>query len=418
MKEYISKFRKLDDIGRIARGKSKHRPRNDPVLYGGKYPFIQTGDVKHSNFYVTGYSQTYNEIGLAQSKLWQPGTLCITIAANIAETAILKIQACFPDSIIGFIPHKKKADVHFVKYCLDTYKLQIQSISQGTTQDNLSLEKLRSINLKIPPLPIQKKIAAVLSAYDDLIENNNRRIAILEKMAEEIYREWFVRMRFPGHEKVKFYKGVPEGWKVEKVNKLGKIITGKTPSTKVAKYYNGDYLFIKTPDMHANMFVFETEETLTEEGLKSQPSQTIPKNSICVSCIGTGGVVSITTGTCQTNQQINTVVLREESDLEWAFFTLRNLKETIKLFGATGTTMTNLSKGKFSSIKILLPYSQLREAYHDTVNPIFDQTRTIVLSNSTLRKTRDLLLSRLLAGKLSVENLDIQIPPGMEEPDA
>jgi type I restriction enzyme S subunit len=110
MKEYISKFRKLDDIGRIARGKSKHRPRNDPVLYGGKYPFIQTGDVKHSNFYVTGYSQTYNEIGLAQSKLWQPGTLCITIAANIAETAILKIQACFPDSIIGFIPHKKKPE--------------------------------------------------------------------------------------------------------------------------------------------------------------------------------------------------------------------------------------------------------------------------------------------------------------------
>lgn len=170
--------------------------------------------------------------------------------------------------------------------------------------------------------------------------------------------------------------------------------------------------------MHANMFVFETEETLTEEGLKSQQSQKIPKNSICVSCVGTGGVVSITTGTCQTNQQINTVVLREESDLEWIFFTLRNLKETIKLFGATCTTMTDLSKGKFSSIKILLPYSQLREAYHDTVNPIFDQTRTLVLSNSILEKTRNLFLPRLLSGKLSVENLDIRFTPGMEDADA
>ena len=311
-----------------------------------------------------------------------------------------------------------KLEIRYVYYALRPFLKHFKQSATGVTTKFLTLGILHNLDIPLPSLPIQKKIAAILSAYDDLIENNNRRIAILENMAEEIYCEWFVRMRFPGYETVKFHKGVPEGWKVEKVNKLGKIITGKTPSTKLAKYYNGDYLFIKTPDMHANMFVFETEETLTEEGLKSQPSQTIPKNSICVSCIGTGGVVSITTGTCQTNQQINTVVLREESDLEWAFFTLRNLKETIKLFGATGTTMTNLSKGKFSSIKILLPYSQLREAYHDTVNPIFDQTITIVLSNSMLRKTRDLLLSRLLSGKLSVENLDIKFPPGMKEADA
>lgn len=137
-------FSKLNELGTVARGKSKHRPRNDPVLYGGQYPFIQTGDVKHSNFYVTNYTQTYNEKGLAQSKLWEPGTLCITIAANIADTAILGIRACFPDSIIGFIPYKNRADVRFVKYCLESYKLQIQAISQGTTQENLSLEKLLS----------------------------------------------------------------------------------------------------------------------------------------------------------------------------------------------------------------------------------------------------------------------------------
>ncbi|MBD2504660.1 restriction endonuclease subunit S [Anabaena azotica] len=150
MSDYLKQFQKLDEVGAIARGKSKHRPRNDPFLYGGKYPFIQTGDVKHSNLYITEYSQTYNEKGLSQSKLWPVGTLCITIAANIADTAILKFPACFPDSIIGFIPYKNKAEVRFIKYCLDTYKIQIQAISQGTTQDNLSVEKLLSLKFRIP----------------------------------------------------------------------------------------------------------------------------------------------------------------------------------------------------------------------------------------------------------------------------
>lgn len=142
---YNDQFKKLDDVGFIGRGKSKHRPRNDESLYGGNYPFVQTGDVRKAEYYLTEYSQTYNDKGLAQSKLWNEGTLCITIAANIAETAVLGIKACFPDSIIGFIPDEKKADVRFIKYCLETYKIQMQSISQGATQDNLSLEKLRSI---------------------------------------------------------------------------------------------------------------------------------------------------------------------------------------------------------------------------------------------------------------------------------
>ena len=122
-------YKRLDELGTVARGKSKHRPRNDPCLYGGEYPFIQTSDVKNADLYLSKYSQTYNEKGLAQSKLWKPSTLCITIAANIAETAILKINACFPDSIVGFVANKEIADVKFVKYYLDTIKLQMQNIS-------------------------------------------------------------------------------------------------------------------------------------------------------------------------------------------------------------------------------------------------------------------------------------------------
>jgi len=209
-------YKKLNELGFVGRGKSRHRPRNDPSLYEGAYPFIQTGDVKAANFYISEYSQTYNEKGLSQSKLWEPNTLCITIAANIAETAILKIKACFPDSIVGFIADENEADVRFIKYYIDTIKLSMQNVSKGTTQDNLSLDKLLTFDFKIPPLPTQRKIAAIISAYDDLIENNTRRIKILEEMAQALYREWFVKFRFPGHEKVKMVESelgmVPEGW--------------------------------------------------------------------------------------------------------------------------------------------------------------------------------------------------------------
>jgi type I restriction enzyme S subunit len=168
--------------------------------------------------------------------------------------------------------------------------------------------------------------------------------------------------------------------------------------------------------MHGNIFIFETEETLSQDGLNSQSSQTIPEGSICVSCIGTGGIVSITTSKCQTNQQLNSIVLKDKSDLEWAFFSLRNLRETIQMFGSTGTTMTNLSKGKFSSLKILRPNKVIVLDYHALVCPMFEEIKCILQQTKVLIRTRDLLLPRLISGKLSVENLAIQFPPGMEEP--
>ena len=220
-------YKKLNELGFIGRGKSKHRPRNDPSLYGGNYPFIQTSEVKGADLYLHSYTQTYNEKGLSQSKLWHSGTLLITIAANIAETAILKMEACFPDSIVGFVADENKSNVYFVKYSIDTLKLGMQNISRGTTQDNLSLDKLLSFKLVIPPLIIQNKIASILSAYDDLIEKNLKRMNILEEMARMIYREWFVMFRFPGYEKVKMVKSemgmIPEGWEVKTVKDIANV---------------------------------------------------------------------------------------------------------------------------------------------------------------------------------------------------
>ena len=221
----------LDQLGKVSRGRSKHRPRNDSKLFGGKYPFIQTADVKDSNFYITEYTQTYNDYGLAQSKLWNIGTLCITIAANIADTGILKIPACFPDSVMGFIPYEDVSDVRFVKYCFDLLQRDFKQISQGTAQDNLSWKKLSTIMFPVPPLETQRRIADILSTYDNLIENNQKQIKLLEETTQRLYKEWFVDFHFPGHEETKIVDGMPEGWR--KVN-IGSLI-GKFSRIKQIK---------------------------------------------------------------------------------------------------------------------------------------------------------------------------------------
>jgi type I restriction enzyme S subunit len=188
----------LDELGSLARGKSRHRPRNAEFLYGGTYPFIQTSDVKNANFRITEYSQTYSDAGLKQSRLWPKDTLCITIAANIADTGILGLDACFPDSIMGFIPKEGVSDVRFVKYCFDLLQRKIKQISQGAAQDNLSLEKLLTVKFWVPDYPTQRRIASILSAYDHLIENNLKRIKLLEELARRTYEEWFVKFRING----------------------------------------------------------------------------------------------------------------------------------------------------------------------------------------------------------------------------
>lgn len=222
----------LDKLGSISRGKSKHRPRNDKTLFGGKYPFIQTADVKAAGLYLTDYNETYNDKGLAQSKLWSAGTLCITIAANIADTAILGIDACFPDSVMGFTPYEDISNVKFVKYAFDILQRDCKKISQGTAQDNLSWKKLSTIKFPAPDIEIQDKIVSKLSVYDDLIENNRKQIKLLEEAAQRLYKEWFVDLHFPGYEDVKIVAGVPEGWKWTPFSEAFDYIRGRSYTSK------------------------------------------------------------------------------------------------------------------------------------------------------------------------------------------
>ncbi|MEZ8745556.1 restriction endonuclease subunit S [Vibrio sp. 10N.261.49.A5] len=155
----------LDDLGELARGKSKHRPRNDPRLFGAEYPFIQTGEVAQSNGVITSCSKWYSEFGLEQGKLFPKGTLCITIAANIADTAILGIDACFPDSVVGFTPKSDMTSALFVKYLIDVNKNRLEQFAPATAQKNINLKVLKSLSLPYPNLDEQDEIVRLVEQY-------------------------------------------------------------------------------------------------------------------------------------------------------------------------------------------------------------------------------------------------------------
>ncbi len=160
----------LPQLGELSRGKSKHRPRNNPSLYGGDYPFVQTGDVRAANAWLNQYSQTYSNKGLAQSRLWPKGTMCITIAANIADTALLGFDACFPDSVVGFIPIDSSVNVEVIELFIRTLKGDLEKYAPATAQKNINLHILETVAIPLPPKEEQFEIGHLAQEKFDSIE--------------------------------------------------------------------------------------------------------------------------------------------------------------------------------------------------------------------------------------------------------
>ena len=388
------KPQRLDQLGHVSRGKSKHRPRDASHLYGGPYPFVQTGDIKHAGLYITEHQQAYSEEGLKQSKLWPAGTMCITIAANIGDTAILKFDACFPDSVIGFIADPEKADTRFVKYSFEaTLQRQFKQFTQGAAQDNLSQAKLLSLELSVPSVSEQQRIADILSAYDDLIETNRRRMALLEESARVLYREWFVRLRFPGHEHTRVVDGVPEGWEQKSIADLAYVTMGQSPESK---HYN------------------DTGEGLPfHQGVADFGSRFVSHPIYCTEAnrIAEAGDIlcSVRAPVGRLNMTLDKIVigrglaaLRSKTgnqslllhQLQTHFF-----KED--LIGG-GAIFASVTKKEFEAQMILMPIDKLVMAFEEISQPIDEQLRVLHLQTQKLRTARDLLLPRLMSGEIAV----------------
>lgn len=395
----------LDQLGNVSRGRSKHRPRDDKRLFGGKYPFIQTAEVKAANFYITNFTETYSDFGLSQSKLWHPGTLCITIAANIADSAILGIDACFPDSVMGFIPFEGVADVRFVKYCFDMLQRDCKQISQGTAQDNLSWKKLSTIKFPAPSYEEQVRIADILSTYDDLIENNQKQIKLLEEAAQRLYKEWFVDLRFPGHETTPIVNGVPEGWtKVAIKDICLRINAGGTPSRgKESFWNNGTVKWYKTGELQ-DCWLIDSDEYISDDGLNGSSAKLFPQNTIIMAIYAspTLGRLGILSSEAACNQAALCLVADEEkASWQWLYHKLHELRDDFNAV-AKGAGQQNISAEVVREKKIILPQFVLINNFTESVNSFFQRRLTLQIQNKKLAEARNRLLPKLMSGELEV----------------
>lgn len=376
---------RLDQLGAVERGRSRHRPRNDPSLYGGHHPFVQTGDIKAAGLRLYDFEQTYSDAGLAQSRLWPVGTLCITIAANIGDTTILGVPACFPDSIVGFTANTEAADTVYVKYLLDVTKQRFASISRGATQDNLSLGKLLSQPLLVPPLETQQRVASILGAYDNLIEVNRRRVAILETMARGLFEEWFVRFRFPGHERVPLVETpgglLPEGWSAQTLGDFLTLQRGfDLPATQRTE---GPYPVISASGIHGRHF----EGKVRAPGVVTGRSGTI------------GQVHLIMEDFWPLN---TTLYVREIKKAGPAHATLL-LQHFDLAQHSGGSAVPSLNRNHVHGVRVVAAPDDILARFEEIAMSCFKSVDVIKRQSAALASSRDLLLPRLISGQLSVQ---------------
>ena len=305
---------------------------------------------------------------------------------------------------IGLVTFKSdECDRGYIYWLMRTreYQRSIANTSTGATVHHTSPKKIYDYDLEVPPLPIQHRIATILSRYDSLIENYQKQIKLLEETAQRLYKEWFVDLHFPGHENTNIVDGVPEGWERKKVGEIGTVITGKTPSTSNKENYGGSIPFITIPDMHTGIYPVSSV-FLSEKGAESQSKKYIPQGALIVSCIGTAGLVCITKERCQTNQQINSLILDDKEMLHYMYFVFLSLKEHLNNIGSNGATMTNVNKSKFEGIDIVVPSSCIIRDFSQRTTPYFENIKSLQSQLRLLTEARDRLLPKLMSGDIEI----------------
>ncbi|MFQ1049413.1 restriction endonuclease subunit S [Avibacterium paragallinarum] len=362
---------------------------------------------------------------------------------------------------IGLVLFKNdRLDKFFLYFLLrgNKYRNYIISTSTGSTVKHTSPNKILDFQFEYIPLEKQQNIAKKLMTIEKKIELNTQTNQTLEQIAQAIFKHWFIDFA-PVHAKAnalasgaspeqaelvtmaslsgktlaeitalqhttpeayhqlqqtaqafpsEFVESemglVPKGWEVKQVKDMGKIICGKTPSKKKEEFYGNDIPFIKIPDMHNNTFIIKTTDNLSLLGANNQKTKFIEKGSICISCIATVGLVSITSERSQTNQQINSIVPNSEIFTEYLYlyFSQDTMNKKLKDLASGGSATLNLNTTAFSNITLLIPNNNLIEFFHKKAKPLFDKILSNKKESISLSDTRDELLPKLLRGEIEL----------------
>ena len=342
--------------------------------------------IKKGDVFITRTSETMEELGMS--------TVALKDYPNATYNGFTK----------RLRPITELLEPRFIGYYLRTpeFRGNFMAFSAMTTRACLINVYFFILEFPVPPLPVQQRIASILSAYDDLIENNQKQIKLLEEAAQRLYKEWFVDLRFPGHENVKIVDGVPEGWKIKKIEELADTMSGGTPTRSHEEYYSsGEILWLKTKELNDG-FIFDTEEKITEAGLKNSSAKLFEKGCIILAMYGaTIGRLGISSVTMCCNQACCVLKIKEIFLFEYVYLWLVNNREMLISRGR-GSAQSNLSQELIKQIEVRIPSDGVLIKFSNVVDKLLKNKEILEKQISSLREARDRLLPKLMSGEIEV----------------
>jgi len=401
-------------LGAVASVKSGYAFKSKDWTEGG-VPVIKITNVKKGFVSLDGCSFVTEAVAQSAAAFeLRPGDILISMTGYIGEVARVRDEGrMLLNQRVGkfSVKNPTRLDNDFLFYCLrdPELKSKFAAHAYGAAQPNISPSLIEQQVIPLPALPIQRRIASVLSAYDDLIKNSQRRIKILEEMARSLYREWFVNFRYPGHEFVPLVSSplgeIPQGWEVKKVEDSFVVSGGGTPSRKEPEFWDGGKIQWYSPsDLTGagTMFMDDSGDHITELGLAQSSARMFPPRSVMLTSRATIGAIAVNTEPACTNQGFITCLTNERVPLYFLFYWLTENVPTFQRM-ASGATFKEISRGVFKTIDFLHPPGNIVEQFESIATPIAETLLSLQRQIQNLRRTRDLLLPRLLSGQIDVE---------------
>lgn len=383
--------------------------------WSGDIPWLSVVDFGGGNRWVYKTEKTITQKGLEESstKILKKGQLVISARGTVGEIAQIGGDMAFNQSCYGLDGKPSLIINDFLYYLLKFNVGPLKQNTHGAVFDTITRQTFDCIDVDLPPLPEQAKIARNLGDLDEKIELNHQMNKTLEAIGQALFRQWFVDFEFPD-KNGKPYKSscgkmidselgeIPAGWDVKEISDCGEVVCGKTPPTADKDNYGDDIFFITIPDMRGQAFVIKTERRLSKKGATTQKKKELPPLAICVSCIATPGLVSLTSGLSHTNQQINSIVCNKDTSPFFMYYKMLDKSEEIKSMGLGGTATLNLNTGNFARIKFVVPEKVTMDTFHKTVIPFMERILSNSIENDGLCNIRDSLLPKLMSGKIRI----------------
>lgn len=400
-------------IGQLAEiidgDRGKNYPKQDEFYPQGYCLFLNTGNVTKEGltFEENQFITKEKDEALRKGKL-KRGDIVYTTRGTVGNAGYYNSNVPYENVRInsGMVilrANGEIVDARFLYQILKSeyYRPYFKQYCTGSAQPQLPIKNFSQIYLNVPDIKTQHRIADILSAYDDLIENNQKQIKLLEEAAQRLYKEWFVDLRFPGHENTKIVDGVPEGWNICPFSSKVDIMSGGTPKTSIPDYYNGRIPFYTPKDSDGAFFAYKTQMNITEGGLKNCNSRLYPPKTVIITARGTVGKTTILAVPMAMNQSCYALKMKENDAPYYLFFALNNEIKALQTMANGGVFNTIIGK-TFDSINIQIPKDPLIYGFEETVRPFMEQIKNKLQANSKLVEARNRLLLKMMNGEVEV----------------